>query len=213
MRRDLVGNLVLGLVLTALTAPVLGDDIVHPWWRDDARTTYERWEFGENVNPVPADEYRGEFATPQASLPNGKFWPEMLGRTGVWALTGQIFAEVENYPEPLDEKWIWVQLTWAPEDPGNRPIVEAWVETDTGTTEQGVIVSEISLEEPWMHTTFQILLTPNPVFETIHIDNSVYVDQLVVVTICIPEPATLSLLTLASLAAMHHKRKRTIRRS
>ena len=207
MRRDLVEKLVLGLVLTVLAAPALADDIVHPWWRDEARTTYERWEFGENVNPVDADEYVGEFSTPQVSLPNGKYWPEMLGRNGVWALTGQIFAEIENYPEPLDEKWIWVQLTWAPEDPGNRPIVEAWVETDTGTTEQGVIVSEIALEEPWIHTTFQIVLTPNPVFETVHIDNSVYVDQLVIDTICIPEPVTLWLLGLGGLGMIRRRRR------
>ena len=207
MRRDLVAKLVLGLVLTVLAAPALADDIVHPVWRNDARTTYERWEFSENVNPVPADEYVGEFATPQVSLPNGKFWPEMLGRSGVWALTGQIFAEIENYPEPLEEKWIWVQLTWAPEDPGNRPIVEAWVETDTGTTEQGVIVSEIALEEPWVHTTFRIVLTPNPVFETVHIDNSVYVDQLVIDTICIPEPVTLWLLGLGAVGMLRRKRQ------
>lgn len=203
MRRELVGNLVLGLVLTVLAAPALADDIVHPWWRDDARTTYERWEFGTNANPVPADEYIGEFSTPQAAIPIGDWRADKHGRQGVWKLSGEMLLEVENYPEPFEEKRVWIQVTWA----GELPTVEAWGETDIQDSVLATLVSQTLLEDPWVHTTFEVVLTPNPTFETIFIHGGAYVDEVVIDTICIPEPVTLWLLALGGLAVIRRKRE------
>ena len=48
-------------------------------------------------------------------------------------------------------------------------------------------------------------IEPNPAFEIVRIDGAVMVDEIVIDTICIPEPASLALLGLGGLALMRRR--------
>jgi len=87
-------------------------------------------------------------------------------------------------------------------------------EKDSATP--GTVINEIQLDptlEPppaddfWYHTTFLIHLEPNPDFEIVKIDGAVMVDEIVIDTICIPEPSTVALLILGA-GAFFLRRKR-----
>jgi len=59
----------------------------------------------------------------------------------------------------------------------------------------------------WNVTLYKITIWPNPAEEWIAIKGDIVVDQLEIVTECIPEPATMGLLGLGSLALLRNRRK------
>ena len=95
--------------------------------------------------------------------------------------------------------------------PGNRPTV--W-ETISGTN--SVLVNEIMLEPTgelppegtnWIHSAFSMRIYPNPSFEIVRIDGGIMVDEVVIDTICVPEPRTLGLLGLGVLTSVFRRRR------
>jgi hypothetical protein len=179
-----------------------------PWDRAADGTTHGIWEFyTSDPNPLP-DVADYPYGDPGMSVYPGigqEWWDVWGGRDGVWPLSGTIEIEIPNRPEPLPDKFIWVQVTWAEQAPGTFPIV-----TETLTGAGAELVDEVILEptnEPdpagqnWKHSTYLIHLQPNPDFEIVKIDGAVMVDEVVVDTICIPEPATVVMLLTAAMAA------------
>jgi hypothetical protein len=199
-------------VLTAFfvvgaAATATAENMVPAPWRGEDRTSLQRWEFSTNANPAPADEYIGEFISPQATILNASAYkPELDGRQGIWPLGGQIFVTVQDYPEPMPEKKIWIQLTWEEENPGATPLVEAWAGVDKVDPVAGTLISQTDLPGNWWLSTYEITLSPNPPQETVHITHCIYVDELVIETQCMPEPATLSLLMAAGVVLLRRKR-------
>ncbi|MFA6176853.1 MAG: hypothetical protein WC765_09785, partial [Phycisphaerae bacterium] len=60
--------------------------------------------------------------------------------------------------------------------------------------------------EYWYHTTYLFEVRPNPIVEYVTIGSAVWVDELVIDTLCMPEPATVGLLCDGALG-MLRKRK------
>jgi hypothetical protein len=57
----------------------------------------------------------------------------------------------------------------------------------------------------WWHSTYNLRIYPNPDFEILRIDGTVMVDQIVIDTICIPEPAALILLAFGGLLLLRRR--------
>jgi len=215
MTRALV-VLVAVTTITAIPAGVLADDIILPWWRDNSdpegnRSTYQRWEFEINDTQPIADDYVNPPADlaelpPQAGIdPVGEWIDELNGRTGIWPLSGLMDMFIYNYSLG-EEKKVWVQVTWTPQLQGAAPTV-----TVTPAFLPVPISGDLLIERPagngWMHSTYLILVQPNPEFEMVRIEGDINVDEVVIDTIC-PEPSTMLLLGAAVPFALKRRRRR-----
>jgi len=186
------------------------DDLKIPSWRGDEGTTYHRWEFGtSDPSPVPEDGWYNPYSgglPPEIMIEPGPgmgWLPDKDGRFGVWQLSGHIDVDILNRPEPLPFKIIQIQLTWAPQPNTGVPLVQ---EINSGIVATVVDEVVIGNPTPWFHTTYRMIIEPNPSWEHIQISGDIDVDELVIDTICIPEPGSLALIGLGLLVLMRRKK-------
>lgn len=203
--------LALAVVAIGAVASSSAEDLYPPIWRtsppgQDA-TTHQVWEFsqgpaGPHPNPVivPPDIDNNQFGDPLASV-YGEFpyalWKETdNGHQGVWRIEDYIQLDVPNSPTPNDYKDIWLQVTYSA-GYGHAPL-----EVTQPFSASSEVVNLTQLDAYYWHVTYHIRIEPNPAFESIYIqprDCSVYIDEIVLDTICAPEPASALLLALAAL--------------
>ena len=75
------------------------------------------------------------------------------------------------------------------------------------TASEMSVVNDPLATTPWVQSTYHITIWPNPAEEWIAIKGNIVVDSLEIETECIPEPATMGLLGLGSLALLRYRRK------
>lgn len=200
-KRHTCALILMGLVASSWAR---ADDLFAPAWRGQPGTTFAQWEYlTPNPNPLP-DLVMNPYGVPATQIYPGvgqAWWPQLNGREGVWPLSGEIWIDIPNQPLPNPNKEIYIQLTWEPQAPGNTPFVLATLPTQVNAT----LVQQIPLGGLWMHSTYVINLEPNPAWEQILITGGVDVDELVIDTICIPEPASIGMLVLGSLGLMRRR--------
>jgi hypothetical protein len=225
------------LAAAALAAPALAEDLQPPWWRGRISTTSQVWEFDEEIDPCSVLPPDGPAPGGQPPLPSTEvFWdPSICGmpppppwdhwmledrpveyEPGQWAgygvvpLSGRLYITVDNHdPRPENEKWIWVQLTWRPQDQGEEPIFEA---IDPQPIQAPRIIEEIPLDpDPvlgWRETTYAWELDWNPPDESFTIRGTINVDELVIDTWCVPEPTSAAMLLVGLPVAIWWCRRR-----
>jgi len=207
------------VVCVAVAAPALADDYLPPEWRGMPNTTLQKWEFYNDMtidvlpepgwgNPLPSTMIK--LIEPDPAHP---FWiPEDdaswfgSGRVGIWPLSGWMDVMVDNFPDPNDWKVMWIQLTWHESISGARPQIEGIM--PAFHSKEIVFETVPPLCSDWIVTVWEVWIMDNPPDELFHISGDVLVDELVVDTWCMPEPATLGLLSLGGLAMAARRRRR-----
>jgi hypothetical protein len=196
--------------------PGLAEDIWPPYWRGEWSTTSQVWEFRTPDNPVAPD---GPATGGQPPLPStmlhvfpgpGMEWipfdPDAPERMGIWPLSGVMDVVVDNHdPHPENEKWLSMQLTWKPQEVGREP--EVRLTYPDGLPIQLSADGNFGFPGEWWMTQYTYKLPVNPPEEFITISGLINVDELVIDTWCVPEPATLCLLALGGLAIMRKTRR------
>lgn len=189
--------------LVCFATAALAEDLFPPPWRGEPNTTFQHWTF--DTDQSTGGGGTGQWIPEVADNPYGQpyidtFWgdetwlPDYEGRSGVmrmWA--GIAYINLPNVPDPDDWKIVWLQSTWS-----GDPVM--WTFSDPPAADI-FDLGTIDLGDGWFHTTYEIWIPGNPPFETIGLNNSngtTYFDQIVVDTICIPEPASLLLLGFAA---------------
>lgn len=198
------------VLLVAVGASAFADDINPPWWRNLSGTTYAKWEFGTpDTKPAP-DAVVNPNGTPTLEVFPGHAWlQEYNGRFGVWPFSGLVVIDIPNYPPGNPYKLIWVQITWTSESPYAEPVVDELLYKQRGELVQRVQVPPIGGNVTWWHDTYAIKIIPNPPRELLRIQGSIWADEIVVDTYCVPEPGgVLAILTgIAGFVGLTRRRK------
>ena len=200
------------MILMASTA--WAHDLLPAPWRGQDGATFAQWTFDSPTDPGTIDNPYGD-ATASVTLGvQGTGWHDSLVglgvQTGLWDLGGDggsIVLEIDNRPLALDYKEIWIQVTYF-EDFSQAPIITipgaSFVSSQTQTVE------EVLNGGAWILSQSLWRIEPNPSHEQIVIASDPMwgsvIDQIVVDTIRVPEPAGLALLT-AGMAVMRRRRQ------
>jgi len=198
------------MILVATTAALAEDLNPPPWDRANPRSSFQLWEFfTDDTSPAP-DILENPFGAPVLDvIPAADWMPEVDGHIGVWPLSGEIDVWIPNWPEICWWKDIQIQLVWKPAYLNDylwddQPLVGV----TTGLEQYKVFIESTTqkLDDGWMYSLYDIEVFPNPIWEWIAIKGDILVDELVIDTLCIPEPATMLLIGMGGLAVLR-KRK------
>jgi hypothetical protein len=205
------GMMVLGVAVAVMAAPqfAAADVLVRPDWYPDPAGVFAGWELSEppdqgSVAPTWCESSFG--AQCVLTVGDGAQWVDTFeGRQGL--LTGDILlAWLSNWPEPRDYKEIWLQIAYWPD-----PAAPAQTPVFVGSEPESTIVGQytVDLGGGWFGELTVLIMVPNPDLETLAINpGNGYVDQIVVDTRCVPEPAGIAVLG-AGLAVSLIRRRRS----
>ena len=209
------------------------DDLFPPTWRGDNRTIFAQWDtWGVDWNIPAVTTYEpdvlqivppGGAGIPEYDWVGGTIWQSYTSPSTDGATRNDVVMLEQDYDLGFiipnfpggPQKIMDIQITYAVDD-GWLPLAgPAWIVTG-GEVVDAYFVTW-ALTDGWATDLFELIIEPNPSEEYIALyfqDASglpmypAYVDQVVIDTICIPEPATMSLLALAGVAALRRRRRR-----
>ena len=200
----------IAIVLCVLSSSVFAAlDLMPAPWRTNPigqpATTYQSWDFLSGTNPTAPDVDLNPYGTAELTVqggfndgtvyyPNG---PAAFPADGVWAFENDVTVWIPNNPVPNPHKEIWVQLTYSADAVPNLFILPDGVPYEIMN-----LVADIPLGNGYNHAVYHVAVSPNPSFEIAVVRPAecvLYVDDLIIETICIPEPATMALLGLGGL--------------
>ena len=190
------------------------DDFYSPFWSRTGPTAMTaEWDFLASTNPVDPDgpltnidvPFKGGYDT-RATIDGGS-WDD----DGTWYFQhgGSISIEMDNVVDILPVKDLLLQITYSGQ---TAPSVD-WSQCIGFDSEVGTNVDfePIDVGDPDASSHWEYCrLYPNPDWELIWIDvpDNVTIDQIIIDTQSIPEPATVALLGLGTLFLIRIRRRR-----
>jgi len=204
------------------------DDYWIPSWRGQSGTTWAVWDnWIDYPGPMPPDAAASNpagVAAPYAVAdPASAFlmdsWTDNLGenRWNVLHIIGddELMFYLDNYDRDWPEKLVRIQITY--DSDHAWPVAFNVLAGYEGAVESFHIPANlVAITEPpgWVTAAYEFTIKPNPLWEEIYLKfdwgaglPSAYVDQVVIDTWCIPEPATAVLFGLGVPALLRHKRR------
>ena len=220
MTRSLSKIVLIGGLALGLAGPAMGEDLWDPPWDLSLpNQTEQAWECredpvftGEPIWPTPPynNPYGEPYLTFQCDVEiehiPGPHDPATVIPTWHVSGPGGIDITIENNPDPNMYKLIFWQIT---SDKSPTPTGDPPTTTPPGT----------SLPAPYPHTQWPVdnwytyngllKITPNPEREVIHFElaESTNIEEIVINTICVPEPATMGLLVLGAASLVRRRRR------
>lgn len=209
------------LVASIAATSALADDLVPPPWRIPGQppapnSTFQEWTWdrgAQNPNDGTADNFNNPYGTPEvvhpAPNPPYPILGTFEGRTNVLCLDPgrKISFKIPNVPNAPTwaYKELWFQLTYF--SGSGAPLPQP--SPPPGGT--GATIGHMPLGGGWMHSTFSFTYPDCPEFEIVSVDNQtsnpIYMDQVVIDTICVPEPTSMAVLGIGALAFLRKRRK------
>jgi hypothetical protein len=206
MKHHILWGLVL-LLCVAMASRAAADDLRPPDWRGGLNSTLQVWEFSDDDNTALPTFDDNPYGTAVATVygcfscgsPDAFWLEEHSGHSGVWNIGVAMSLDIPNDPTLRPLKWIRLQITYDGGDATPEPqpwiVVEA---ADGAEVTECVLVEQIPLEGGYVHDTYDLAVEPNPSNEVIWLQPhycEIFIDQIVVDTICLsdaaPEPSTL----------------------
>lgn len=207
---------VIALTAVSLAVPaVLADDLFPPPWRGTHGTTFQHWGFDLPGGGSPDNGLNNPFGTPLFSPSPGANWDPIDPsgqRTGTYMITlsDTLDFEVPNHDHPGGQKELWLQFVYTTID-GIGPTSSvldpaggaAFTLTNSSSTDLGGgLYHQLDIYS-YADCPPGELVTLSPGTP----NSPAWIDQVVIDTRCvIPSPASISILSLAGLAALRRRR-------
>lgn len=190
-------------VMAFLWNVVLGDDLTPPSYRGDSLSVYAHWERLPGTSGLTLTGFNSvDDSDPTTNLHT------LPVSAVVQPGAGNIYDfEVPNFIDDMKVKYLRLQLTWADTQGPPISVVAGAIDGVAGAV-PGVITfasvpTSVDPTSGSWYQYFDIEFYPNPDFERITVDlhdNAQLIQAVVDSVSTVPEPATLSVLAIGSLA-------------
>ena len=218
------------LKFTSLFAAILicvstyADNFAPPPWVGQPLSYHAEWDFPSYTDisnpdsesdggPINNEFLYDQFSTHIDYDGPGWVWDVADGDGGVTKPGGGSFGiNTINWVDELPLKYVRVQLTFtglAPDVPHAQGFsFDLYHGGGATTTDHGLFASDLPVFVDANHAYWDITMIPNPDWEQIvvNVPQGTIIDQIVVDTISIPEPSTMTVLALGAFLVLRRRR-------